>query len=148
MNYDAQLHDKAVIVRLGCSFSWGTITDKQITAETNQDKGACNGAMHVRKKLLPDAAGKHVKELQTILSTFYGYHKGRSYSTNNEGDRLIPTAFTMDYMEKFGQAKGEADDALENLIQGYDAAVQQARGLEHAARINALLAELKREDPA
>jgi hypothetical protein len=129
MKFNPELHDKAVIVRLNCSFSWGTITDKEITEETNTNKGAVMGAMHVRKNLMPAAAGMHVKLVQQILSKFYQYHVSKTFSTSTTGDRLMPTAFHFDYMEKFGETQAAGANALAALEAGYDNAVLQARSL-------------------
>lgn len=129
MTYDPQLHDKAVLVQLNCAFSWGTITDKLITDETNIRKGAVAGAMHVRKKLLPAAAGVHVELVQSMLAKFYQYHTSKTFSTPTKGQRIIPTVFTFEYMEKFGEAQASAQNALRALVVGYDAAVVQAQAL-------------------
>lgn len=129
MSYNPQLHDKAVIVQLHNSFSWGTITDKIITEETNQAKGSVKGAMHVRKKLLPAAAGKEVAELKTLIYTFYQYHISRTASTGTDGDRIIPTAFHFDYERTFNESAAAQLVALDNLEAGYPAAVQQAQVL-------------------
>lgn len=127
--FNVALHEKAVIVRLNCAFSWGTITDKAITDETNINKGATAGAMHVRKKLLPAAAGTHVELVRSTLSKFYQYHAKRTFSTPTVGDRLMPTAFYMDYMQAFGEATAESRNALDALVAGYDKAVLQAQSL-------------------
>lgn len=129
MSFAPNLHDKAVIVQLHNSFSWGTITDKVITEETNQVKGSTKGSLHVRKKLLPDAAGKQVAELKTLISTFYQYHISRTASTGTDGDRILPTAFHMDYERTFNQSQAAQEVALDNLEAGYPAAVQQAQVL-------------------
>jgi hypothetical protein len=129
MNYDPQLHDKLVIVQLNCAFSWGTITDKAITDETNSNKGAVAGAMHVRKKLLPAAAGVHVEAVQSALSKFYQYHCLKTFSTPTRGQRVMPTAFHFEYEEKFAEAMATSTNALDNLVNGFDAAVLQAQKL-------------------
>jgi hypothetical protein len=126
--FNPELHDKAVIVQLSCSFSWGTVTDKQITEETNTNKGAAAGVMHVRKKLLPDAAGVQVKALQAVLSEFYKYHTSRTFSTVTDGQRLMPTAFHFEYMEKFAEADAKAQSAMDDLESGYEASIELAKG--------------------
>ncbi len=129
MNYDPQLHDKAVLVQLNCAFSWGTVTDKVITEETNTHKGAVTGAMHVRKKLLPAAAGVHVELVQSTLAKFYQYHVSKTFSTSTDGQRVMPTAFHLDYMEKFGETQAAGNAALEALKATFPAAVEQAKAL-------------------
>lgn len=128
-NFNAALHDKAVIVQLNCAFSWGTITDKDITQETNSNKGACTGAMRVRKTLLPQAAGVHVELVRQTLAQFYAYHTSKTYSTPAKGQRLMPTAFFMDYEEKFAEAMHAGTSALDALKDAYPQSVEQAKAL-------------------
>lgn len=128
-NFNVALHEKAAIVQLNCAFSWGTITDKAITDETNISKGATAGAMHVRKKLLPAAAGVHAELVRSTLAKFYQYHSKRTFSTPITGQRIMPTAFYMDYMEQFGEANASSRRAMDALVAGYDGAVLQARAL-------------------
>jgi hypothetical protein len=122
----ATLHDHVVEVQLTCSFSWGTVTDVVISDEVNSNKQSGN-ALKVRKTLMPKASGARVKALQTILSEFYGWHTQNTLSTPTKGRRLLPVPFHFLYMEKFGDAKGKADDALADLIGNFDADVQLAR---------------------
>lgn len=124
-----KVQDHAAIVILNCAFSWGTVTDKAITEETNRDKHTKTNALRVRKTLLPADSGRDVAAVQSILSTFYGYHTSRTYATPIKGQRIIPVAFSMEYMEKFAEADAAAKDALAVLKSGYPAAVTRAREL-------------------
>lgn len=129
MTYQTNLHEKAVIVQLNCAFSWGTITDQQITDETNHNKGAVRGAMHVKKKLLPAAAGLHVEQVQSILSKFYQFHSKVTYGTPTRGQRLMPCTQHFKYEEAIAEAQAAGSVALNNLVKGFDAAVVQAKAL-------------------
>lgn len=123
------VRDKASLVLLNCAFSWGTVTDKRLTDATTTEQGAVAGSLRVRKTLLPKAAGKLVEDVRSVLSEFYVYHTAKTYGTQVRGQRVMPSAFYMDYMERFGQAKAKSRDALAALVDGYPAAVEQAREL-------------------
>lgn len=124
----ATLHEKVVEVVLTCSFSWGTVTDTAISGEVNSDKKS-GRALRVRKTLMPEGSGVRVKKLQTALSDFYVWHIQNTLSTPTKGRRLLPAAFHFLWMEKFGDARALAEDALEELIASYDDDVQAARVL-------------------
>lgn len=128
-----KVQDHAAIVILNCAFSWGTITDKEITDETNSNKHTQTKALRVRKTLLPADSGKDVAAVNTLLSTFYAYHTSRTYATPIKGQRIIPVAFTMPYMEKFGETQAAAHTALATLKAGYPAAVKRAAELLQGA---------------
>ena len=51
------LQDKLVLVVLNCAFSWGTITDKEMSEEAIGETGATKGSVRVRKTLFPKASG-------------------------------------------------------------------------------------------
>lgn len=123
------LHEKAVLVILNCSFSWGTVTDRRMTDETVSEAGATRGSIRVRKTLLPADSGKHVKAVQSALSEFYQYHVGKTYGTSIMGQRIMPSAFAMDYMQKFGEARKRGLDALQDLKNTYPVAIEQAKKL-------------------
>lgn len=123
------IRDKAVLVRLNCSFSWGTCLDKQITQEATDANHAVQGSIRARKTLLPQASGVYVAAVQSTLSSFYQYHKSRTYATPTEGDRLMPTLFYMDYMQKFGEAKASGDATMVALKDNYPASIMQAQAL-------------------
>ncbi len=130
MKYQSNLQDKAAIVILNCAFSWGNVTDKQLTAEVVSDNKAVRGSLRVRKTLLPDASGAHVRKVQGILSTFYrDVHSHLTYATPIEGQRIIPVAFEMEYEEKFKGTDDAGREALEELKVAYPDSIEQARGL-------------------
>lgn len=125
-----KIQDKATIVVLNCAFSWGNVTDKEITDETTTAKGATRGSLRVRKTLLPQASGMYVDALRTTLGSFYrGVHERKTYSTLIEGQRVMPVAFYFDYMQAFGEAKAKINAAMDALVTGYPAAVVQAQSL-------------------
>lgn len=130
MNASIKVQDKAVLVVLNCSFSWGNITDKVITEETNTNKKSVQGSLRVRKTLLPGASGVHVDLVKKCLGAFYnGYHKDKTFSSSVEGQRIMPAIFYMDYMEKFGETGHASRAAMDVLKAGYPNAVQAARAL-------------------
>lgn len=123
------IRDKAVLVRLNCSFSWGTCLDRKITQEATDANHAVQGSIRARKTLLPQDAGVYVKAVQSTLSSFYQYHKSKTYATPTEGDRLMPTLFYMDYMQKFGEALASGGTALAALKDNYPASIVKAKQL-------------------
>lgn len=123
------IRDKAVIVRLNCSFSWGTCLDKQITQEATDANHAVQGSIRARKTLLPQDSGVYVSAVQATLSSFYQYHKGKTYATPNEGDRILPTLFYMDYMQKFGETDAAGATAMAALKDNYPASIEKAKKL-------------------
>ena len=122
------LHEKVVEVQLTCSFSWGNVTDNAISTEVNVDKHSGN-ALRVRKTLMPKDSGLRVKELCTILSEFYSWHIDNTLSTPTKGRRLLPAAFHFLYMEKLGDAKAKAEEALDEVVAHYDDDVRAAKAL-------------------
>lgn len=123
------IRDKAVIVRLNCSFSWGTCLDKQITQEATNANHAVQGSIRARKTLLPQASGVYVAAVQSALSSFYQYHKSKTYATPTEGDRLMPTLFYMDYMQKFGETQATTNAAMDALKTNFPASIEKAKEL-------------------
>jgi hypothetical protein len=93
MSMQVNVHEKAAIVVLNCAFSWGTVTDKEITDENIKDKGAVAGSLRTRKTLLPQASGAHVDTLRSVCTTFYNrVHLQRTFSTPIKGQRIMPQA--------------------------------------------------------
>jgi hypothetical protein len=130
MNASIKVQDKAVLVVLNCSFSWGNTLDREITDETNSNKGSMQNSLRVRKTLLPGASGVHVDLVKKCLSAFYGgYHKIHTYSTPIVGQRVMPAVWHLDYMEKFGETGHASRAAMDVLKAAYPKAVQDARAL-------------------
>lgn len=121
------IHEKLMVVRLNCSFSWGNTTDSLITAEVNAQKQT--HALKVKKELLPGSSGIHLRELQATLSKFYGYHKKVTMSSLNEGERLLPVAFYLDYMQEFGVYQQLVQERYQEFKDNYAASVTAAQGL-------------------
>jgi hypothetical protein len=122
--------DKLVLVVLSCSFSWGTKTDKEMSEAAVDEAGATTGAVRVRKTLFPAASGKHIKAVQSALSAFYGnVHMFHTFSIGMKGSRAMPSAYYMTYMEKFGETRAHADNALDDLESGYPQAIKDAQAL-------------------
>lgn len=119
--------EKLMVVRLNCSFSFGRVTDKQITHETNTAKGT--KALKVVKELLPGDAGTKLRELQGVLSAFYNYHKRVTLSSVNEGERLLPVVFYLDYMKEYGEYEQKVKAAFDAFEQDYPQAVIRAQRL-------------------
>lgn len=124
------IQDAATIVVLNCAFSWGNITDKQLTQDVTTANGATGGSLRVRKTLLPDASGNHVRNVQHELGKFYnGYHNDHTYSTPIEGQRIMPVAFYMDYMKAYAEADGRGREAMAALKEAYPDSIEQAKKL-------------------
>ncbi len=124
--------EKLMAVRLNCSYSFGHTTDRRITAETNASKGT-RGALLVRKDLLPGVSGVELKALQATLATFYQYHKKVTMSSVNDGERLLPVAFYLDYMQEYGVYKALVDDRFEAFRVAYPTSILLAAPLLAAA---------------
>jgi hypothetical protein len=127
--YLTNVQDAATVVVLTCAFSWGNVTDKQMTEDVTTDNRAVRGALRVRKTLLPDASGNYVRAVQHELAKFYGYHRSVTYDTPIVGQRLMPVAFYIDYMKEYGTARDKALEALEALKAAYPDSVTQAKAL-------------------
>lgn len=119
--------EKLMVVRLNCSFSFGRITDKPLTSQVNHDNKT--HALQVKKDLFPADAGKTLRAVHAVLSTFYGYHKRYTMSSVNEGERLLPVAFYMDYMQEFGVYKTLVQEAYEAFVQSYPSCTARAKVL-------------------
>lgn len=128
------VQDHAVIVILNCAFSWGTITDKTITEETNRDKHTKTKSLRVRKTLLPADSGEDVVRLTGILNGFYnGFHSARTYSTPIRGQRILPVAYALEYQERFAETDAAGRAALATLKERFPAAVTRASDLLQGA---------------
>jgi hypothetical protein len=126
--------DKLVLVILNCAFSWGTITDKQMSQEATDETGATKGSVRVRKTLFPKASGKHIDAVRTALNTFYsGTHSDLTFSIGDRGRRAMPSAFYMKYMEKYGEAQAAGRSALVDLKDNYPDAIAAAKDLLQGA---------------
>lgn len=125
----ARLQDKAVLVRLNCAFSWGTITDKRLTEDVTNEQHSVDGSIRVRKTLLPNESGKRVKAVQAALSEMYGYHIKKTFGIDVEGERMMPSQFYMDYMERFATAERKGNIALNDLVDNFEADVDAAKRL-------------------
>lgn len=123
------IRDKAVIVRLNCSFSWGTCLDKQITQEATNANHAVQGSIRARKTLLPQAAGVYVKAVQSTLTSLYQYHESKTYATPTKGERIMPTVFYMDYMQKFAETECTGRTTMDALKDNYPASIEKAKEL-------------------
>lgn len=121
------VHDKVVVAQLSASMSWGIVTDKRISEEVEVDKQSAHGAMKVRKKLLPGDSGKKLQLVQQTLNGFKQYHYQRTWATPTEGQRLLPVAFYVEYMEEFNTAQARAEVQLAELLADYLNAVEAAR---------------------
>lgn len=129
MNQTPQVNiaEKLMVVRLNCSFSFGRVTDKAITHETNTLKNT--RALTVRKELLPGDAGSKLRELQGVLSAFYNYHKKVTMSSVNEGERLLPVAFYLDYTNEYVTYQAKVEEKFEAFETDYPHAVLRAQNL-------------------
>lgn len=126
--------DKLVLVILSCSFSWGTKTDKEMSQEATNESGATDGSVRVRKTLFPAASGKHIKAVQSVLSAFdSNTHRQHTFGIGIKGQRAMPSAFYMKYMEKFGETRAQADAALDDLEANYPQAIRDAKQLLQGA---------------
>lgn len=122
------IHEKLMAVRLNCSFSFGRVTDKAITHEINAAKGTAQ-ALQARKELFPQDSGLPLKALQSQLSEFYQYHQKKTMSAVNDGERLLPVPFYMEYMGKYGEAQVQVQEKFDAFVNSYDNCVRHAQQL-------------------
>ncbi len=125
------LAEKLMVVRLNCSYSFSYVTDKQITDETNANKQT--HALRVTKERFPKESGEKLRVLQNALTTFYQYHKKVTMSSVNDGERLLPVAFYMDYSNEFKDADVKVQAAFQDFVADYDNAILKAQPLLGAA---------------
>jgi hypothetical protein len=127
MTNQVNIAEKLMVVRLNCSFSFGRITDRPLTSQVNHANKT--HALQVKKELFPADAGKTLRALHSVLSAFYAYHKRVTMSAVNEGERLMPVAFYLDYMNEFGVYKVLVQEAYENFVQSYAGSTARAKSL-------------------
>lgn len=125
------IQTKLMTVRLGCSFSFGRVTDKTITNEVNHDKGT--DALVTKKALFPKESGKHLRLLQSTLNEFYAYHKKVTMEGVNEGERLLPVVFYLDYEQEFGAYQVLVDEAFAEVVAHWDEDIKLAEPLLNEA---------------
>lgn len=118
---------KLMVVRLNCSFSFGRITDRALTNEVNHANKT--HALQVKKELFPADAGATLRSLHAVLSAFYAYHKRVTMSSVNEGERLLPVAFYLDYMQEFGVYQVLVREAYDTFVQSYGSSIGRAQQL-------------------
>lgn len=126
-NTPVNIAEKLMTVRLNCSFSWGTVTDKVLTTETNVNKGTRGRPLRVRKDLFPGASGAYLRALHTSLAKFYQYHKNVTMEGTNEGERLLPVAFLLDYDQEFNTNRILIDQAYSAFEQNYPLSISAAQ---------------------
>lgn len=123
--------EKLMACRLSCSYSFGRVTDRQITRETNQMKQT--HSLLVRKELLPGPSGAELKALQATLAQFYQYYKKITMTSVSDGERLLPVVFYLDFMTEFGVYDALVNDKFDAFYNAYPQAVQTAQPLLGAA---------------
>lgn len=95
------IHEKLMAVRLNCSFSMARhVKDAAITQEVQAAHGSTE--LEARKNRFPQDSGTYLKALQATLAEFYGYHIKVTMSSLNDGERLLPVPFYLDYMQEYG----------------------------------------------
>lgn len=132
MNQQAvKIQEKLMIVRLNCAFSFGRVTDKQITRETNADKRT--RSLLVKKEILPGVAGTELRALQGTLAEFYKYHSGVTMSSVNDGERLLPALFQLDYRAEYTTYQPLVQEAFQNFKDTYPTRIYDAQPLLNEA---------------
>ena len=125
MTNQVNIAEKLMVVRLNCSFSFGRITDRPLTSQVNHANKT--HALQVKKDLFPADAGTTLRALHAVLSTFYAYHKRVTMSSVNEGERLMPVAFYLDYMNEFGTYKVLVEEAYDSFCSSYDQSISRSQ---------------------
>jgi len=118
------IHHMLMSVRLSCSYSFGRVTDKSLTNTVNSENNT--QALVVKKELLPGNSGKKLKELQAILAKFYQYHIKVTLSSQNDGERLLPILFYLDYMNEYAVHQAKVNDAFKEFKNDYQRACVEA----------------------
>lgn len=126
VNNKVDLHEKLMTVTLHCSFGVANNkTDKTLTNEVNTDKDT--EGLKVSKELFPGETGKYLKAVRSKLSEFLAYHYKRTMSSVDDGERLIPVAFYMEYINKYNDYVPLIEDVFQEFYDNYDSCIEQVR---------------------
>lgn len=114
---------KAMLVELTIRQWTARKHDKRVTNEVDQGHGARNAGRY-SKHLIPKDA---LEPISRKASAIRNFHYKRTLPWGNNGQRLLPAKFFMDYRTELIQHRNEFDRLVDDFINRYPQLVQDAR---------------------
>ena len=120
------IEQKAMIVKLHISAWKGRKKDDRVTAKTNLDHGAQDGAGVYHKHLL---ARKHLADIQRAESEARSFHMRNTLPWKDGGDRLLPSKNFLRYNKGMRDLKQKFENAVAKFLNQYPKLVTDAKQL-------------------
>ena len=114
---------KAMLVELTIHQWTARKHDKRVTSEVDQGHNATNAGRY-SKHLIPKGALEGIARKASAIRTF---HYSRTLPWGNNGQRLLPAKFFLDYRNELIQHRDEFNLLVDNFVQNYPRLVQDAR---------------------
>lgn len=121
---ETNIANRAMIINLSISQWSGRKLDRQVTDETNQAHGASSDAGRFNKLLVDKKALAPIQSAANAARLFV-YDQTLPWGDN--GDRVLMASNYFDFTAKMRQYEQEFNDAVDDLMGGYLAYVEQAR---------------------
>jgi hypothetical protein len=118
------IDQKAMIVKLHISAWKGRKKDDRVTAKTNLDHGAKDGAGVYHKHLL---AKKHLASVQQAESAARAFHQRNTLPWKDGGDRLLPSKNFLRYNKGMRDLKQRFENAVAKFLNQYPSLVTDAK---------------------
>jgi hypothetical protein len=138
----ADIHSRAMLVSVRCSFWGANVTDKQVTDEVNREHAASRDAGKYRKHLFANNAPEHRAAVRASVQARMILWEN-SLPWKDDGWRLLPSAAYMTFSAKIREQHAALDAAVDALLARYDELKKQAR-----ADLNGLYREQDYPSPA
>ena len=122
----ADLHNRAMLIKLSISQWSARKFDKKITHETNQRYGTDDTAGRYNKALVAREAIKKIEKKANAARTF---HEHNTLPWSDHGFRLLPSENFLEYSKDMRKLKSEFFYEVHSFINDYPALVDQAKEL-------------------
>jgi hypothetical protein len=129
------IRNYATMARLRIRKWHARVKDKRVARDTAHAEGASDQAFSVYKKLLAGAEEK-LKKVHSVIDSARMRHyemtlpwstTGVDETGRRDGPRLLANTLFMEYVSAMGQAKIDAETALDDFVEVYPALIEVAR---------------------
>lgn len=118
------LAEKAVLANLSFSRWGGYAYDRKATDEVHQSNNAAADAGNYNKRLLPKGA---TSKIDSVVNAAREYHKSHTSPWLDDGRRILPSTFYMEYAKRMKEFKQEFEDACADFFKEYPGYVKTAQ---------------------
>ena len=117
------LQTKAMLANLNITQWSARKFDRSVSSEIDQNHNAQDGGRY--NKLLIDK--EHLSPIQQFSGKLRRYHNEKTLPWGDNGDRLLPAKFYMEYTNELRQYKSEFESLVNNFCSAYPQLVQDRR---------------------